>query len=66
MISSSQSNNKEPSLAVEGPRAAGSTFFRQANEAVHGVIRSGKPRRWYINEPEDKKKIAGPRRSLME
>jgi len=58
--------DREPSSAIEDQRAAGSTFFRQANEAVHGMIRSGKPCRWYINEPEDKKKIAGPRRSLME
>lgn len=26
-------------MAVEDQRAAGSTFFRQANEAVHGMIR---------------------------
>lgn len=31
--------DREPSSAIEGPRAAGSTFFRQANEAVHGMIR---------------------------
>jgi len=29
-------------LAVEDQRAAGSTFFRQANWAVHGVIRNSK------------------------
>ena len=46
MISSSQSSNKEPSLAIEDQRAAGSTFFRTAN--LYGLhkwmIRNGRPR----------------------
>ena len=47
-------------MAVEDQRAAGSTFFRQANEAVHGMIRilRAKPSAQYQQQPVELRRAA--------